>query len=238
MNTTEFSEQWDILYNNIASNAAPGLTEYEKSVFLTQAQKEVVIGLYNGTLGYGFEQVEENRKYLAPLVETALITESTTDSEHELADGVRTKSQFFKLPDDLWFITYESANVNDSHATQCVNNREFDVIPVTQDMFHKVRNNPFRGPDDRKILRLDYKPAEITPDYVVHQVELVSKYDIEKYLVRYIRYPKPIILEQLNPKEGLSIESFTEEMTSELNPILHKIILEVAINKAYNIRPN
>lgn len=238
MNTTEFSEQWDILYNNIASNAAPGLTEYEKSVFLTQAQKEVVIGLYNGTLGYGFEQVEENRKYLSPLVKTANITESETHSDMELADGIRNKSQFFKLPNDLWFITYESANVDD--ATRCVNNRDFDVIPVTQDMFQKVRNNPFRGPDDRKILRLDIEPAVIDndPEYVVHQVELVSKYHIDRYLVRYIRHPHPIILEPLNPKEGLSIEGYTDESTSELNPILHKIILETAINKAYNIRPN
>ena len=35
MTITEFSNQFDVLYNNITSNQAPGLNEYEKSVFLT-----------------------------------------------------------------------------------------------------------------------------------------------------------------------------------------------------------
>ena len=42
MTTSEFSNEFDVLYNNIASNAAPGINEYEKSVFLTRAQSEIV----------------------------------------------------------------------------------------------------------------------------------------------------------------------------------------------------
>jgi hypothetical protein len=42
MDSTEFSNQFDLLYNNITSNQAPGLSEYEKSVFLTKAQDEIV----------------------------------------------------------------------------------------------------------------------------------------------------------------------------------------------------
>ena len=42
MTTQEFSLEFDLLYNNISSNQAPGLTEYEKSTFLTQAQEEIV----------------------------------------------------------------------------------------------------------------------------------------------------------------------------------------------------
>ena len=42
MTAAEFSQEFDILYNNIASNQAPGLTEYEKSVFLTKAQDEII----------------------------------------------------------------------------------------------------------------------------------------------------------------------------------------------------
>jgi len=37
MTTTEFSNEFDILYNNVMSNKAPGLEGYEKSVFLTKA---------------------------------------------------------------------------------------------------------------------------------------------------------------------------------------------------------
>lgn len=42
MTGREFSDQFDVLYNNITSNQAPGLNEYEKSVVLTKAQDEIV----------------------------------------------------------------------------------------------------------------------------------------------------------------------------------------------------
>ena len=37
MTIQEFSSEFDVQYNNIASKAAPGLDEYEKSIFLTKA---------------------------------------------------------------------------------------------------------------------------------------------------------------------------------------------------------
>ena len=40
MTNQEFSDQFDLLYN-ITSNQAPGLDEYEKSVFLTTAQEVI-----------------------------------------------------------------------------------------------------------------------------------------------------------------------------------------------------
>jgi len=42
MTTKEFSNEFDILYNSIATNAAPGIDLYEKSVFLTKAQDELI----------------------------------------------------------------------------------------------------------------------------------------------------------------------------------------------------
>jgi hypothetical protein len=42
MNVTELSNRFDVLYNNITSSQAPGLDEYEKSVFLNKAQLEVL----------------------------------------------------------------------------------------------------------------------------------------------------------------------------------------------------
>ena len=42
MTTQEFSDQFDVLYNNIGSDQAPGINEYEKSVFLTKAEKQLV----------------------------------------------------------------------------------------------------------------------------------------------------------------------------------------------------
>lgn len=69
-NSEDWSLQFDLLYNNISSNQAPGLTEYEKSVFLTQAQEAVILDLYKGTSGDSFETTEEVTRYLSSLVKT------------------------------------------------------------------------------------------------------------------------------------------------------------------------
>lgn len=47
MTNREFSDEFEILYNSITSNQAPGLDEYEKSVFLTKAQDEIVKAYFN-----------------------------------------------------------------------------------------------------------------------------------------------------------------------------------------------
>lgn len=47
MTNAEFSNEFDVLYNSITSNQAPGLDEYEKSVFLTKAQDEIVKSYFN-----------------------------------------------------------------------------------------------------------------------------------------------------------------------------------------------
>lgn len=47
MTNEEFINEFDVLYNSITSNQAPGLNEYEKSVFLTKAQDEIVKSYFN-----------------------------------------------------------------------------------------------------------------------------------------------------------------------------------------------
>jgi hypothetical protein len=66
MSVGEFSREFDILYNNIMSNAAPGIDDYEKSVFLTKAQEEVVTAIYEGS----FENSERYRESINSLVTT------------------------------------------------------------------------------------------------------------------------------------------------------------------------
>ena len=77
MTLQEFNTNFDLLYNNIASNQAPGLDEYEKSVFLTKAQEELVISLYDGrnSSGESFENTEEARRSLSSLVKTYTTTD-------------------------------------------------------------------------------------------------------------------------------------------------------------------
>ena len=60
MTLPEISREFDILYNNIMSNQAPGLDEYEKSVLLTKSQDEILKNYFNpssNTLKEGFDEL-------------------------------------------------------------------------------------------------------------------------------------------------------------------------------------
>ena len=217
MTTQEFSNEFDVLYNNIMSNAAPGLDEYEKSIFLTKAQEDIIIDLYNGKNPFGesFESTEEIRRYLSELNKTY-----TTINKEEGNTGISKYSIFFKLPEDLWFITYESVDFEDENL-KCSNNIGIPVIPTTQDSYHRIKENPFRKDNERRVLRLDS---------IGNLVELISRYNISKYLVKYLSKPTPIILSDLD--NGLSINGISEKTECKLNSSLHRAILEKAVDLA------
>lgn len=192
--------------------------EFEKSLYLTRAQEEIVVNLYNGRNPYSvsFEGTEELRRYLEGLVKTK--TYSVEDAESDT--GVSKTSIFFKLPTDLAFITLEQVTYDDD-TLGCYNGSIASVYPVSQDEYEKVKNNPFRGPTKYKVIRLD--PGN-------NLVELVSKYDIGEYLVRYLSKPNPIILETL--PNDLTINGENSRRECELNPILHDTILTRAVQLA------
>lgn len=231
MTTEEFSNEFDTLLNSYSTIGAFGKTlstieldEYEKSVFLTNAQEEIVISMYNGKNPFGdsFERTEEIRRYLSDLIKTY----TTTDKKVGYT-GLSKSSVFFELPDDLWFITYESVNLKDD-GLGCMSGEDISVIPITQDEYHKIRKNPFRGTNERRALRLDLSGKV---------VEIVSKYNVESYLVRYLSRPAPIILTDLT--DNLSINGISVKTECELNPVIHRAILERAVKLAIMSRvPN
>jgi len=215
MITPEFSLEFDLLYNNIMSNAAPGLNEYEKSLFLTQAQESIVRDIYNGKYnGISFEGTEEASAYLNPLVKQV-----TMDCYVE-GDGVSGNSVFFPIPPDMWFITYETALIKDE-CLKCCHQRNVVVRPVTQDTYYSISRNPFRRDNDRRVLRL----------LSDNKIELISRYPIKSYTVRYLSKPQPIILTDLTDS-GLSIEGRTYVTECQLHPAIHRAILSRAVQLA------
>lgn len=226
MTTEEFSNEFDTLLNSYSvidkfskeeNPSTIELDEYEKSVFLTKAQEEIIIDLYNGKnpLGDSFEKTEEIRRYLSDLIKTYTTTEKKTDYV-----GLSKTSIFFELPEDLWFITYESASLEDSRLG-CMNGKEISVIPISQDDYFRISSNPFRGSNKRRALRLDNSNRI---------VEIVSEYNIDRYLVRYIARPDPIILTDL--PDSLSINKLSKKTECKLNPVIHRAILEKAVKLA------
>lgn len=231
MTNEEFSNEFDTLVNSNSVIKPFGIDstplefdEYEKSVFLTKAQESIVKSLYNGTLtGDSFEKTEELRRYLSSLVKTY----STTDKV--VGEGLTKDSYFFNIPEDTWFITYEAVVSQDARLG-CAKGSVMEVVPITQDELYKIKRNPFRMPNKRRVLRLDTEG---------NLVELISAFDIDKYQIRYLSKPEPIILVDL--PDGLSINSTksylgNKKTECKLNPALHRVILEMAVSLALKSR--
>lgn len=228
MTIEEFSNEFDTLLNSYSTINQFGetknlqsieLDEYEKSIFLTKAEEEIVYSFYSGEnpLRDSFEKTERVRRYLDKLVKTY----TTSDKKLEY-DGLSTDSVFFELPEDLWFITYEAVTIEDSEPNKLIDST-ITVVPTTQDEYYRVSRNPFRWAGNKRALRLDIGN---------NIVELISKFTITKYLVRYISKPEPIILIDL--PDNLSINGVNKKTECKLNPVIHRAILEKAVELAIN----
>lgn len=213
MTTKEFSNAFDTYLSNYGTGLS--FDEYEKSLFLTQAQEQIVTELYSGRnfTGSGFEVTEELRSSLRALVKTATPERVLVG----LDSAVSPYSDFYTLPDDVLFITFETATIDDENAG-CKNGANIAVVPVSQDEFHRIKNNPFRGSNKRRALRLDVGNSE---------VEIVSKYTINNYKIRYLAKPSPIILSNFNNEVTIDKKSTISECM--LDSSVHKYILDRAV---------
>lgn len=229
MNLEEFSNSFDTLTNAYQGNWGFGqndkiaFDEYEKSFYLTLAQELLVISYYNGknSSGYQFEVTEEDRRILDSLVVT--IHPNQVDDSCNRIQHIVPESVFYQLPGNLMFITYEGVRFSDG-SDKCVNGAYAAVYPVTQDEFWKTYKNPFRGANQRRVLRLDAAN---------NIVELVSKNNIGDYLVRYLKKPKPIVLVDMPDDADISVfDGWTTEQECELDSQVHMKIVDLAVNMA------
>lgn len=225
----ELSGRFDVLLNSYSQKAATGdsssrvdinLDEYEKSVYLTKAQEEVVVNLYNGKNIYGdsFESTEEIRRYLDALVVTKTYNNSEAiDALEPTSDLENTR--VFPLPENIAFITLEKVTYSGEEGKCSLDGYSAKVYPITHDTYNTIKDNPFRGPTKYKALRLDYGE---------NKVEIISKFPIKEYYIKYLKRPNPIILVDLT-NENLQIDGKSEVQDLTLNPLLYETILQRAV---------
>jgi len=229
MNTEELSNAFDTLvssyrrfkdFDKKEELDSIEFDEYEKSLWLTAAQNDIVVGLYSGKNSYGesFETTEEMRRYLEALVKQVNYVNS--DRVTITGGGVSESSVFYSLPDDIAYIIFEKIVLSGSDAS-CAAGISANVYPATHDEYNRIARNPFRGPTMYRALRLDCGNGN---------VEIVSQYDFNSYIIRYLSRPEPIVLEDM--PESVSIEGVTTKNECKLNPMLHNLIVNRAVQMA------
>ena len=216
MDVQELSNLFDTLLqpsvvkDNFGEQNTLAFDEYEKSIFLTKAQEQIVLELYQE-----LEQSEESRKYLSNLIKTGNYV--PVGEKDEALINNTFKSYKVEIEDSVLFMIYEQCTLSDEN--NCVNGRIVSVVPTVHDDLDKVLKNPFKSPNSRKVIRLDFD----------NKIELISKYNISNYKVRYLKKPNPIILVTL---EDLNIDKKQEVSNGETNPILHERIVQRAVQLA------
>lgn len=222
MTTNEFSYQFDVMLRSFAQAGTLVLDEYEKSVYLTMAQESLVKEKYNNN----FEQDEELREILKPLITTAKGYQINASNGSGPMYFDKYKASYWLLQvSNLWWIIHEQVTLYDECLADCYNGKVADVKVVRVDELNTIMKNPFLRPNESRVLRIDHGGSNSSP-----QLELISKYTIDSYRVRYIRQPKPIILQNL--PDNLTIYGQKTAQTSELNTSTHGEILARAVQLA------
>lgn len=232
MTATEFSDAFDLMYNNISSNAAPGLNEYEKSFFLTKAQEELIKNYFNpkgNKYQEGFDGSAKRQMDFSRLIES---------SSPVLAEGSNTvfdsRSRTCTLPDDMFIVINEMINLKQGGAI--VGTRQ--VVPIAYDEYMRIMSKPYKEPLKNQAWRLF---TGTTTNHTTHTsvVEIILNQNdrttgiVAEYKVRYVRRPKPIITVNLASAVGnVTINGLQQVSECELDPIMHQEILQRAVELA------
>ena len=219
MNVNEFSNEFDVLYNNIMSNAAPGLNEYEKSVLLTKAQEEIVKNYFEpagNKYGKGLDDSPKRQIDFSELIKVGQGVLNT--STPTLTFDKRAK--VYDLPADLFLVINEAVDTNAGTK---------QIVPISYSDYTRLMSRPYNEPVKYQAWRI------ITTSINNISVELIvnSNETITDYKVRYIRRPAPIITTNLSSEYGdVTINGVSTISECELNPNIHSEILQRAVELA------
>ena len=177
MTTTEFSTEFDVLYNNITSNQAPGLNLYEKSVFLTKAQSQLMSEYFSkrfdGSEG-GFDSSPKRQIDFSSIMEW-----NTLERITQSAPRFDPRSILYAMPDDALFIVDEQLsllNYDNISYSQADTDTFYSVVPISYEDYARLMSKPYKYPPKSQAWRLITKKFEITtqektiPAYTTYNV--------------------------------------------------------------------
>ena len=232
----EWLERFDVLYNNITSNQAPGLNVYEICVFLTKGQDEIVKDYFNpkgNKYGEGFDGNQKRQIDFSMITKVATVSSFNTSIYDD-----RSNSKSAALPSDIMMIVNEKLTVTRGNTTGV----KLVVRPLQFDEYDRLMSKPFKRPLRDQAWRLIINDAANKADLVVGPTDTITNYTI-----RYVKKPKPIIV---GPLDGLTIDgycytgdntpipgstpaaNYPETSGCELDPMLHEEILQRAVELA------
>lgn len=226
MTNQEFSNEFDVLYNNIMSNQAPGLDEYEKSVFLTKAQDEIVKNYFNpkgNKYQEGFDGNEKRQIDFSMIMRSTEISSGFTDGAFDSRGKVVTINFDVMMILNEYATVTRARSVSDTESTP--ETVRLTIVPINYTEYSRLMSKPYKRPLKWQAWRL------LTNDGNTKKAEIIvgPNDTLTAYHIRYIKRPQAIILSDL---EGVTLDNKTTAQECELDPILHQEILQRAVELA------
>ncbi len=213
---------FELLFDKITNNDAPGYEDTEISVLLTKAEERFFLQNYTGTnkLREGFEETEKRRKDLSELTSNSeLISTSVSSSQvGTLPNGV-----FYDLPTDFLYSIKEEVTISSDDA--CVNGNRIKVKPITHDEYTVNIENPFKQPYDELAWRIDYS-RETSTSNKRHELITDGSYNVTTYHLRYLKRLPGITVDRTVT---------TNQVNSALDESTHRRIIDIAVELALEI---
>lgn len=205
MTLEEFSTEFDVLYNSITSNAAPGFNDYEKSVLLTLAQEELIKSYFvsnNNTTGVGLDGSQKRHYDFSTLIKIKSLKNIIYDiitarDKVEIPSLNKDANAVFLIPNDVFLILNEHLIAKDNN---------YIVFPISYDTYNLLMSKPFPYPNKRQAWRLDSSiDGEVAALKVIHVSD--DKDISSKNITFESIYHKPLNIE-INIKNGNILSDF------------------------------
>lgn len=153
MNRQEFSDTFSLLWNDIASNQAPGLNEWEKSVFLTKAQNQLVKEYFNSrtdAVGGGFDGSQKRQYDFSSIILTKDLVELSKflpafSNGYKSITKIDKRSKVFLFPED-YFLSVNEILSDGKY--------QYSVLPIDYEEYQRLMLKPYSMPVKRGAWRL------------------------------------------------------------------------------------
>lgn len=211
MGVTEFDTQFDLLYNNVTSNAAPGLDAYEKSVFLTQAQDQIVKAYFNNKLNkvqQGFDESQRRQIDFSMIIRTKDFGAGSSIND---TLGIFNNSRYYSMPDNVMFYINEVLQVTRKNKTM-----NLSVIPLNYEEYQRQLSKPFKRPLKNQAWRIEVNGLQLTYTYT----------DYKKISELYTTWAKDILEKQYNTTVNVdSANVYTLIANQKLSVVDNKLFI-------------
>lgn len=226
MTTKEFDLEFDVLYDNVTSGKAPGLNAYEKSLFLTKAQDQILKNYFN-PLGNKYQEGYSDS--VKRTVDFSNIMKSVSISGRIGVNTTYKNTMIYDQPDDIFLpVSFNLRNAD---------GKELQVRHVKEDELTRLFSKPYKEPFKGQAYKIDNSTTTKTYEIIVGRAGINDDYILH---VRYIRVPSPIILTDFEEYERvlgiedgyLILRGLRTVSECELDPLIHDEILDRAVNLA------